>query len=486
MARGDLSISIAADTRNFDKAVNKGIIDPLEEASAALEAVAKDGDTAGNKLESSMKDAAKQTDDLTERQSELRKALDKTSTSGRRTGTDLKDGFKDAKHGAEEFKDEANSTAREAAASFDGSAQSIADMFQEVAANAFAGFGPAGAMAGLAVAAGIGLAVSAFDNGQASSEAMRAKVAELAQELISVGQDAKPSLDYLVQKLQGLATATDGTKLADLGKAAAKSGQSFKDLAQAYAGNTEGLKDLIKKQGDQLTSLKDEREFLLGLDRDDKRRTADALQNIELKINGQQKYVDYLNEAGTAATQAAEAEKYYNDSGARQLEQKSALIDSVNGSYDDAAGAVDNYVNSETGVFNTQAYIDAMNAKLSALGEYQTLLANSSLSQSARSYLSNLGADAAAQLMQAYKNGTENQRSNLDRIWAEAGRSNSGQYVSNVRNAIPDRIDKQPTVTLRSDTAQAQNEINRFIDRTENRTMRITATVVDRAGRPIL
>lgn len=62
--------------------------------------------------------------------------------------------------GLSEFRDEANSTAREAAASFDGSAESTADAFQEVAANAFAGFGPAGAAAGIAAAVGLGVALA--------------------------------------------------------------------------------------------------------------------------------------------------------------------------------------------------------------------------------------------------------------------------------------------------------------------------------------
>lgn len=89
--------------------------------------------------------------------------------AGKDMGDSITDGARRAGEGVDDFKDEANSTAREAAASFDGSAESIGDAFQEVAANAFAGFGPAGAAAGLAAAAGIGLAIQSLQ--QAADEA---------------------------------------------------------------------------------------------------------------------------------------------------------------------------------------------------------------------------------------------------------------------------------------------------------------------------
>ncbi len=84
-------------------------------------------------------------------------------------GKKTKKAAEEGKSGMDDFKQEANQTARESAASFDGSAESIVDVFQEVAANAFQGFGPAGAVAGLAIAAGIGLGVKAFEDGQASA-----------------------------------------------------------------------------------------------------------------------------------------------------------------------------------------------------------------------------------------------------------------------------------------------------------------------------
>lgn len=83
------------------------------------------------------------------------KEMDRDSDkAGRSIERNLKDGF-------DEAASEADGTAREVAASFDGSAESIGEGFQELAANAFAGFGPAGAVAGAAAAAAIGAAMAA-------------------------------------------------------------------------------------------------------------------------------------------------------------------------------------------------------------------------------------------------------------------------------------------------------------------------------------
>ncbi|MGB3375325.1 MAG: hypothetical protein WBA87_09315, partial [Microbacterium sp.] len=93
---------------------------------------------------------------------------------------DVKRGMRRAEDGVEEFKSEAASTAKEAAASFDGSAESIADAFQETAANAFAGFGPAGAAAGIAVAAGAGVIVEHFTKIKEAADEARESAFQMA------------------------------------------------------------------------------------------------------------------------------------------------------------------------------------------------------------------------------------------------------------------------------------------------------------------
>jgi hypothetical protein len=129
----------------------RAAVEGAKKISKSLEDVDKQLDTIGknkslDEVEASMKDAERASDD-----------------TGKKIGKNLDDGFHKAGDGAKDFKQEANSTARETAASFDGSAESIGDAFQEVAANAFGAFGPAAGLAGLAVAAGIGGIKTTFD-----------------------------------------------------------------------------------------------------------------------------------------------------------------------------------------------------------------------------------------------------------------------------------------------------------------------------------
>ena len=59
MAKG-INIPIASDTREFSQGVNRGVIEPLEDAADSLDDVAKAGDKAGQKLEDGFEDARRQ------------------------------------------------------------------------------------------------------------------------------------------------------------------------------------------------------------------------------------------------------------------------------------------------------------------------------------------------------------------------------------------------------------------------------------------
>lgn len=481
MASKPLSIAIAADTTDFIKAVNRGVIDPLDEAAAALDAVAKDGDQAGAKLEASMVDAQKETDDLKDKQTELRKALDKTGNQGRATGRELKDGFHDASRGAEEFRDEAQQSAREAAASFDGSATSIVDYFQEVAANAFSGFGPAGVVAGLAVAGGIGLAVSAFEGGQESAAKMKERISELTDELISAGENGQPSIQFLVDKLKELASTTeDGTtNLADLQKQARNAASGFDRIAQAYAGNADGIKQVIALEEERLKQLEDNKQKEIAANG----RAAIALNQ---GIEDQKKVIAGLKDSKKAAEEAQRAEEAYANSGAAALEQKAALIDQINTAYDNAAGSAQDYVNKETGILDVGAYIDAMNRKTQALRDYQTNLANSGLSPEAKAFLNSQGAEAAAQFAAGYKNASPEQKKQLNNIWTEAAKTNSGEYATGVQKGILQQLlGKSATIPLKADTEPADKAVDRFIERNYGRTVSVRVLGVDRNGKPV-
>jgi hypothetical protein len=189
-----IDLAIAADTRSAMSAIQRGLLEPLEDVSEILETFGDDAEQSTEQLERGMRDAQRKTEDAKNEIRELRDGLNKAGRSGKDAGDDIERGMDRAKAGVNDLKDESNSTAREAAASFDGSAESIADAFQEVAANAFAGFGPAGAIAGLAAAAGIGLAVAGFTSVEEERKKLEERAADLAQAYIDAGSDVLDAL----------------------------------------------------------------------------------------------------------------------------------------------------------------------------------------------------------------------------------------------------------------------------------------------------
>jgi ABC-type transporter Mla subunit MlaD len=206
---GGISLNIGANTREAVRGA-KDIGDALEDVADSLDDVAKDSVKSGDKLESAFDGARKETAKVERSFRDLADSARKESKSaGDDIGRNVKRGADDATEGVKEIGRESASTAKESAASFDGSAASIGDAFQEIAANAFAGFGPAGLLAGVAAAAGIGVVFSAMEAGKEETEEFREAVGELTSELIEAGDSGAPSLDYIVDKLKELATASE-------------------------------------------------------------------------------------------------------------------------------------------------------------------------------------------------------------------------------------------------------------------------------------
>jgi len=212
---GGINIAFASDTRAFLKGT-KNVEDALGDVSDSLDDLSKDaqrsGKDAGDNLGDGFKDAGKDastavdkiSDDVKDAAKDVEKSSEKMEKSFKDTfdsvkkdskkagddvGDGVKKGFDKAEDSVGEFKDEANSTAKETAASFDGSAESITGAFQEVAANAFAGFGPAGAVAGLAAAAGIGMVTAAFEGAKEETEKVRERIDALKELFDEMGTE---------------------------------------------------------------------------------------------------------------------------------------------------------------------------------------------------------------------------------------------------------------------------------------------------------
>ena len=173
-----LELDVLMNTRDVQRGA-KDVDKALDGVSDSLDDVARDGEQAGDKLERSFRDAA----DAAKRES-------RTIESD--VQRNVNRGFDRASAGAENFKDEAKQNAAEVAASFDGSAESIADGVQGLAATAFSGFGPAGIAAGVTAAAGIGLVTQALTTAQEQADELKQRLADAYR---SAAEEGRNDLD---------------------------------------------------------------------------------------------------------------------------------------------------------------------------------------------------------------------------------------------------------------------------------------------------
>lgn len=479
------NIDVGANTRDFQRATKDiekaldGVADSLDDvgrdtqrsaakAGNALGDAYKDGAKGaersvkgiGDKLGDSVKDGQKEASQATKKlEANFKELADagKKADPGKDLGTSVKKGTDDAKEGLGEFKDEANSTAREAAASFDGSAESIGDAFQEVAANAFAGFGPAGAAAGLLIAAGLGTVFAKIQEGSDNTEAFKEKVSELGQEFIDAGGVGEASLDFVIDKLKQLATEADPavTNLEQLQEAVegAGNGKNFEDIARAVAGAGANVDDLLKKQKDYLDELEEEAQT------SDQTATGVYRDNLK-KAQAQQLVVEELEKAKTAADAAKAGEEAYAASGGPALQAKADLISNLNDAYDEAAGGAEDFIDKESGIFDVQGFIDSMAQREQALRDYQETLATAALTPEAKAFISSQGVDSAATFMAGYKTATPAQQADLNRIWSEAGKTSSGTFSSNVKANLSN-AGYNATVALNPDMSRITAELQR-------------------------
>lgn len=458
MASG-INIAIDVDESGATKGINK-VDEALEKVADTLDGVGKDGTSDLGKLETSIKDVS-------------RESL--------KAGDDIKSGFgnkvkasaKDAEGGMEDFKSEANQTAKETAASFDGSAESIVDMFQETAANALSGFGPAGALAGLALAAGIGIATAEFQKSEEAAAKAKQRIQDMGQAMIDAGAEGEVPLDSIIESLQGIVlNSEDATKsFKDIRLAAKLAGQDAGALATAYAGGTEALDDQIDAYDKLIEQQKAEKV-------EGENGSAAAVTAYNLKLKALEDTKNGLVKVREEQQLAAEAEQAWLASGGNELIAKAEMVNTVDAAYDALASDVQYFTDAESGLFDTGAYITAMQEREAALKSYQESITTSGLSPEAQEFLNSQGVEAASAMLQGYQSSGPEAKAELDRIWKEASKTASGS----VKTELDGVIDKKRTAKIDAsvDTAQAQADLEKI---TKAREAIIKVKYVDKNGK---
>lgn len=202
---------------------------------------------AGRSLRDAGDDASKSDRELEDYGRTASTVADKVETAFRdiarassKSARDVDDDLDKAKRGLDEFKSEAAGSGREAAASFGGGFDDVTSFIQETAANAFAGFGAIGAVAGTAAALGLGVITKFFDDTKERTEEAKGRINDYVQAFVDgQGRIQEAAIQTNLQALFG-----DSEKYRELSTNAREAGVSIELLARAKAGDASAAKEV--------------------------------------------------------------------------------------------------------------------------------------------------------------------------------------------------------------------------------------------------
>lgn len=417
--------SDAADGLSDAEREAKDLIDTANKATREMKDFREAGEDAGDGLRTGARKGEDAVDDLRAKVRESFRSIgDDSRDAGDALGDSTRRGAREAGEGLDEFKDEANSTAREAAASFDGSADSIIEVFQEVSANAFAGFGPAGAAAGLAAAAGIGILISQLQGASEEAEETAGRVADLAREINEAG--SLEDIDWTSRMADWGLEIQDNKEWWELWQDTAKTGlEQVRDLSQE-AGLRFG--DMFKGAAG------------------DAQDAADALTEIEAQIK-------YVEEAATYTTDAYSGMQTMDPVSQGQLDALGELRDLAEQNAEELGRAEEvERLMAEAGI-ETAAAVEEANAALEEHAEHLRAVADSNIG----------AAESAINYQEKLASATETIATNgqvLD-ITTEAGRANQGA-LTDLASATLSHVDAliaqgDSTATVTSYTQAARD-----------------------------
>ena len=239
-----IRFDLITDTRDVKKGF-KDVEEALEDVGDSLDDVAKDGEASTEKLEKSFAELARE-----------------TKAEAKQMGKDVTDSYdkmeRGGKDATKEMATEGGMQAEQLASSFDGSAESIVDGFQGAAASMFQGFGPAGAAAGIAAAAGIGLITAEFQKAQEEAEETAAATDEMVASMLESGSTFVTEQAKL-NALEAFLGDAEARKKAE--EFADKIGVDLVEFGSAMwglAGDREGVEAKINEHyADQLENIKE-------------------------------------------------------------------------------------------------------------------------------------------------------------------------------------------------------------------------------------
>jgi hypothetical protein len=235
-----LKLDIAANTRLAQSQV-KDLGEALEDVADALDDVAKDGDKAGGKLEKSFRDMVRDADKATR---DMGDAADKIGRDYEDAGRDIKKGVG---AGLDDVKSEAGQSGREAAASFSGEWTDVGDFVQETVANGFSGFGPIGAAAGIAAAAGIGVITQTILGQQEAADELKARLSSAYQTAAEEGRTYLDTAQIIAEASDLMFNKDRAEEWKQVQEDAKTLGMDVYDVIAANAGESSKQRDVQER-----------------------------------------------------------------------------------------------------------------------------------------------------------------------------------------------------------------------------------------------
>jgi chromosome segregation ATPase len=467
MAPKPVSIDVATDTRAFERGIDKGVIDPLDDVEKALDDVAKTSDDTGDDLADSMEQAQKATEKLQDTikdGSAQKKFADNTKASTSQAEADLA-----------ELGDEAKANLAETVSSFDGSAESFIGALQGTFGGVVGSLGPMGAAAGAAAAIGVGLFTASMEKSKEKAQKMREKVADLADDLIETGGVGVHSIESITDAIKEMATQTDDAEqsLAKIADQAQDTGTDFQDLVAAFAGQPEALKRVEDQLTANIKAYNDSHVLFEGQEAD----YNDAAYQQSVR---NQDLLKQLQDISTANEGARETELLWLNSGGPEFETKQKLVESIDDAYDDAANSVGDFIDQETGIFDVSKYIKSMEARSKSLKNYQDNLLKTDLSPEALSFITDQGADVAASMMDGYVKASPKEQQRLEAIWKKAAGEASGVVDTKITQAVSKSYNG-PVIAPKVDSSKFDN----YITNLQRNPPKIVVDVVARDGQGV-
>lgn len=276
------------------------------------------------KAGTSLEDIVREYDDIADESARTERDvvadLKRISRQAKDTGDDLD---KEVGGGFRDLKDEARQSGAEAAQSFSGEFSDVGDFLQESIAQGLSGFGPIGTAAGIALAAGIGVALGEV---QKFAEASEQRISDMYQAMLDQGS-AFVSQQIINDAVKQL--ADDTGKWNEALETAEDTGLSVQTILRALVGDQEAINAAIdaanRKRDEEIAKVDtNSKSYELAV-----ARINEQYDGIILRLETVSRDTDTAANKARAVTGALSTSNAVLDEGIRKVQNMRAELDKL-------------------------------------------------------------------------------------------------------------------------------------------------------------